>query len=149
MLQRSLNFSRLVAMGKPWVFVVASLDTAKLERAYMVLSFLAHAAVWGEDPPLKELPKQIAVPWCALAEGALCRRPILTYASYNLNNRQRIDPAKPIELGNTRRALNFLGGMDEEWFSAVHVVIEARAGEAVVAAASAQRLSSGFGRNES
>ena len=36
--------------------------------------------------------------------------------------------------------MNFLGGMDEEWFSAVHVAIEARSGVAVVDAAAAQRL---------
>jgi len=77
------------------------------------------------------------------------RRPILTYASFNLHNWHRIDKTKPIELGNTRRSLNFLGGMDEDWFSAVHVAIEARAGVAVVAAARAQRLSVGLAAEDS
>ena len=49
----------------------------------------------------------------------LARLPVLTYASFNLHNWRRIDPSLPIELGNTQRALNFLGGQDEEWFSAV------------------------------
>ena len=44
----------------------------------------------------------------------LARRPILTYASFNLHNWVRIDEHSPIVLGNTRRIHNFLGGMDEE-----------------------------------
>ena len=48
-----------------------------LERAYLVLSFLAHAAVWGESPPLTTLPATVAAPWCAVA-ARLGRRPILT-----------------------------------------------------------------------
>ena len=39
-----------------------------------------------------------------------------------------LDAAKPVELGNVCRLLNFLGGQDEEHFSMVHVAIEARAG---------------------
>ena len=127
-----------------WIAALRN-DPRKLERAYLVLSFLAHAYVWGEEPVATALPPQIAVPWCAVAERTpLGRLPVLTYASFNLHNWRRIDEAKPVELGNTRRACNFLGGMDEEWFSAVHVAIEARAGEAVVAAAEAQRLSAGL-----
>ena len=93
----------------------------------------------GEDPPLTTLPRAVAVPWCAVAE-ALGRRPVLTYASFNLHNWRRIDAEGPVALDNTCRCNNFLGGLDEEWFSAVHVAIEARSGEAVVSAADAVRL---------
>ena len=144
------NVRQVVAMlpttPAPPVWIAALQgDERKLERCYSLLSFLAHAAVWGEEPYLTTLPAQLAVPWVAVAEQTpLQRQPILTYASFNLHNWQRIDPSRPVELGNTRRSLNFLGGMDEEWFSAVHVAIEARAGAAVVAAAEAQRLSAGL-----
>lgn len=123
----------------PHLRVAAGGEERWLERAYLVLSFLAHAAVWGEDPPLTTLPRAVAVPWCAVAE-ALGRRPVLTYASFNLHNWRRIDAEGPVALDNTCRCNNFLGGLDEEWFSAVHVAIEARSGEAVVSAADAVRL---------
>ena len=117
-------------------------DERWLERAYLTLSFLAHAAVWGESPPLTTLPPQLAVPWCAVAKQ-LGRRPVLTYASFNLNNWRRLDLHDDIMLGNTCRCNNFLAGQDEEWFSAVHVAIEARSGAAVVAVTEALRVCAG------
>jgi len=131
----------------------SSRPDAALERAHLCLSFLAHAYVWcccnsnnnkfeddnnygdGDntvhgDVVVSRLPAPIAVPWCLLA-GALGRPPILTYYSYNACNWRRIDPARPIELGNICRLANFFGGQDEEWFSMVHVAIEAQAGRAL------------------
>ena len=100
---------------------------AEVERAMMVLSFLAHAYVW-EDPKQipHELPAAIAVPWQQLAKQ-LGRPPVLSYASYALYNWRRIIPNKPIELGNIALLQNFWGGIDEEWFILIHVDIEARA----------------------
>ena len=86
----------------PHLRVAAGGEERWLERAYLVLSFLAHAAVWGEDPPLTTLPRAVAVPWCAVAE-ALGRRPVLTYASFNLHNWRRIDAEGPVALDNTCR----------------------------------------------
>ena len=54
--------------------------------------------------------------------------PILSYASYVLYNWRRIDPQKPIALGNLAVVQNFLGGLDEDWFILIHVDIENRAG---------------------
>ena len=91
-----------------WI-TLCSEESRWLERAYLVLSFLAHSAVWGESPPLATLPSTLAVPWCAVAER-LGRRPILTYASFNLHNWRRLDDAGGVVLGNTCRCNNFLGG---------------------------------------
>jgi indoleamine 2,3-dioxygenase len=48
-----------------------------------------------------------------------------------------LDPSKSIKLGNICRLNNFFGGQDEEWFSMVHVAIEAIAGRALAACARA------------
>ena len=92
------------------------------------LSFVGHAYVW-EDPdhPATRLPACLARPWCQVAQQ-LGRPPVLSYASYALHNWRRLDPHKPIELGNIVLLQNFLGGLDEEWFVLIHIDIEAKAG---------------------
>nr|ARO50091.1 indoleamine 2,3-dioxygenase [Yamagishiella unicocca] len=106
-------------------------EAAELWRAYLLLSFLAHAYVWCEPgPPPSSLPAVLAVPWVRVA-AAVGMPPVLTYATYNLYNWRRLDPAGPLHLGNIVCLQNFLGGPDEEWFRLVHVDIEGRAGPAV------------------
>lgn len=110
-----------------------------LERAMMLLSFLGHGYVWGrwrEMTPAR-IPSSIAIPWYQIAQK-LGRPPILSYASYALHNWRRIDPTRPIELGNVALLQNFLGGIDEEWFVAIHIAIEAVAPPALVAIGRAQ-----------
>src|SRR5207247_7554335 len=105
-------------------------------RAMMLLSYFAHAYVWGATNPADQIPRGIAVPWHALA-GCLGRPPVLSYASYALDNWRRIDPRGPIALGNIALLQNFLGGIDEEWFILVHVDIEKKAARALAAIPSA------------
>lgn len=114
----------------------------ELERAMVILSFLGHAWVWGEDPPVGRLPAHLAVPWQAVA-GRLGRPPVLSYASYALHNWRRLDPSGPVALGNIVLTQNFLGGLDEEWFVLVHVDIEARAAPAIAALAPAWQAAAG------
>ncbi len=102
--------------------------------AMRILSYLGHAYIWGEGAPAKRLPRTIAVPWHAVAAG-LGRPPVLSYASYALDNWRRIDPKGPIDVGNIQILQNFLGGADEDWFIAVHVEIEALASPIVQAVA--------------
>src|SRR5207302_7669367 len=81
------------------------------------------------------LPTSIARPWVAVA-ARLGRPPILSYASYALDNWRRLDADGPIALGNLALLQNFLGGLDEEWFVTVHVQIEAEAAPALQATSS-------------
>jgi indoleamine 2,3-dioxygenase len=77
----------------------------------------------------------------------LGRPPVLSYASYALDNWRRLDLNAPIDLGNVALLQNFLGGQDEEWFVAVHVAIEARAAAIVRAIPVAQQaIADGDGR---
>ena len=121
-----------------WQLFLAE-SQARIERAYLLLSFFGHAYVWGESPVSQYLPESIAIPWVAIARLAR-RQPILTYYSFNACNWCRLDGSKHVVLQNTCRMLNFFGGKDEEWFSAIHVAIEAKAGVALIAAIQMHRM---------
>jgi len=97
------------------------------------LSFIAHAFVWEGAAPAPLLPAQLAAPWVALAQR-LGRPPILSYASYALDNWRRLDPRGPLNVDNLAILQNFLGGQDEDWFILIHVEIEALAAKALRAA---------------
>ncbi len=115
-------------------FELAALRSPAEERAAMrVLSFLGHAYVWERAAPALELPQQLAAPWHALAQR-LGRPPVLSYASYALDNWRRFDARGPLTVDNLAILQNFLGGQDEDWFILIHVEIEALAGAALRAA---------------
>lgn len=96
--------------------------------AMRILSFAGHAYVWEvPEQPAATVPPQLARPWYKMAER-VGRPPVLSYASYALDNWRRLDSSKPIELDNIVLLQNFLGGLDEEWFVVVHIQIERQAG---------------------
>jgi len=117
----------------------SGLDGAALRRAMLLLSFVGHGYIWErwQTAQRDHLPANLAVPWYQVARR-LGRPPVLSYASYALDNWRRLDLSQPIELGNLALLQNFLGGADEEWFVTVHVDIEAKAGPALEAIARAQ-----------
>ena len=106
-------------------------------RAMLILSYLGHAYVWGGDRPAEMMPARLAVPWHAVAKR-MGRPPVLSYASYALDNWFRLEPGRGPELGNIGLLQNFMAGMDEEWFILVHVDIELRAAPAIRALPNAQ-----------
>ena len=115
-------------------FELSALRSLAEERAAMrVLSFLGHAYVWEGGAPTPALPAQLAAPWAALARR-LGRPPILSYASYALDNWRRFDASGPLSVDNLAILQNFLGGQDEDWFILIHVEIEALAARALRAA---------------
>ncbi len=112
-------------------------DERQNRRAMLLLSFLGHAYVWGEVKPAGCIPAGVAIPWYQVSQ-TLGRPPVLSYASYALDNWRRLDPGGPIAPGNIVLRQNFLGGLDEEWFILVHVGIEAKAGRVLAAIVRAQ-----------
>jgi indoleamine 2,3-dioxygenase len=95
-----------------------------VERAMVVLSYLAHSYVWAEgQEPAQTLPANLAKPWYEVSQ-LLGRPPVLSYASYATYNWFRLRGDEPIELGNISLLNNFAGGLDEEWFIMIHVEIE-------------------------
>lgn len=123
---------RATVDAMPLLDATVLVDDAALRRAMMILSFLGHAYVWGEAGIPRAVPSSLAVPWHQLATK-LGRPPVLSYASYALDNWRRLDTQRPIELGNIVMLQNFFGGRDEEWFVLVHVAIEAQAAPALAA----------------
>ena len=141
------DLPKLLAAGRARAVLslMPQLDPAELPdeavpRAMLLLSFFGHAYVyqsWQSDVAV-HLPAALARPWVSVA-NRLGRPPILSYASYALDNWRRLDPAGPISLGNLALLQNFLGGLDEEWFVTVHVQIESQAAAALHALPRAQR----------
>lgn len=108
--------------------IPSSWQDRDLHAAMRMLSFAGHAYVWEvPDHPAASLPAQLAKAWADVAER-LGRPPVLSYASYALDNWRRLDPNKPVELDNLVLLQNFLGGQDEEWFVVIHIQIEQQAG---------------------
>jgi len=111
----------------------------EINLAMAHLSFIAHAFIWGGKKPEKILPEVISDPWVKLSKY-LGRPPILSYASYCLDNWYKINDDKPIALDNVALINNFLGGVDEDWFVTIHVCIEDAASEAIDSAYKISKL---------
>ena len=105
-----------------------------LKLAMSHLSFIAHAYIWGDNKPNESIPLVLANPWVKAANNQ-GRPPILSYASYCLDNWFLIDPDESISLENVGLINNFLGGVDEDWFVTIHVCIENAAADAMAACA--------------
>ena len=120
-------------------FPVDLLQTeAELWRATSLFAYVSSLYVLGSSgAPLPRIPAVLAIPFHMVATR-LGIPPILSYALQAMYNWRRIDPAGPIAAGNLTLLHNFLGGMDEEWFVALHIEIEAKAGAALSVLASAQ-----------
>ena len=117
----------------PLILPSQELSESEARRAMLLLSFLGHAYVWAPfEKPVHVIPQAIAMPWHAVATR-LGRPPVLSYASYALDNWFCPDNKKQPELNNLVILQNFLGGMDEDWFILIHVDIEARAGTLIAA----------------
>ena len=115
-------------------------NSREIKLAMSYLSFIAHAYIWGGAKPKSLLPEAVAKPWVQLADY-IGRPPILSYASYCLDNWYRINPKKKISLENVALINNFLGGVDEDWFVTIHVCIENAANEAIEAAQNISKIS--------
>ena len=107
---------------------ISHLSIEELERAMLLYSYIGHAYIWGNLDTDKVIPKNISKTWFKVSQK-LERPPILSYASYALNNWELQDKNKPFDLENIRILQNFLGGMDEDWFIMIHVAIEYEAKE--------------------
>jgi indoleamine 2,3-dioxygenase len=119
--------------------VIANNDLREIRLAMVHISFIAHSFIWGSETPSKILPEVIAKPWVKLSK-ILGRPPILSYASYCLDNWYRLNKKDDICLENVGLHTNFLGGVDEDWFVTIHVCIENAAGDAIKAATKLAKL---------
>ena len=107
---------------------ISNLSIDELERAMLLYSYIGHGYIWGGTSIENVIPKNISKTWYKISQK-LDRPPILSYASYALNNWKLQDVNKPFDLENIRILQNFLGGMDEDWFIMIHIAIEHEAKE--------------------
>jgi len=120
-----------------WIYL-NGLSTANVERAMLLYSYFASAYVHARhEQPATRIPQEIAQPLVWLA-NKVNRPPILSYASYCLNNWKLIDPKnEEPALDNIQLIQNFcaesVGKRDEDWFILVHVEIEYMAQEVIAA----------------
>ena len=119
--------------------LIKNKNIKELKLAMVQLSFISHAYIWGAKTPSKVLPEALAKPWTQVA-NILGRPPILSYASYCLDNWYRLNKKENISLENVGLLTNFLGGVDEDWFVTIHVCIEDAARDAIGAADSISKL---------
>ena len=107
---------------------ISKLSLSELERAMLLYSYIGHAYMWGKSKVENVIPIQISKTWYEISQK-LDSPPILSYASYALNNWKIADPDKPFDVENISIMQNFLGGVDEDWFIMIHVAIEYEAKE--------------------
>ena len=114
---------RGVLRALPVIPVDALTSEGECERALLLLTHFANAYVWGGDTPDLRLPAPIAVPLCALADR-MGRPPIAHYATTTLTNWRLVDAAQPLSVDNARTIIQFLGGVDEDWFFVASMGVE-------------------------
>ena len=119
-------------------FNIQTLKTeGEIRRAMLVLSYIGMAYQWSDNNPAFVIPERLAKPWYEVGK-LVGRPPILSYASYSIDNWYRLDKKGPIECGNIALLQCFLGGQDEEWFILIHIDIEKKAGKVLKAIEEAQ-----------
>ena len=108
-------------------------ETRQWNRAYVVLSFLAHGYIWaeGEKGITNILPASIAVPWVQVSTH-LDLPPVITYAGCVLYNFKLKDTKGPLVAENLEMLTTFTGTRDEEWFYIGSLLVEIEAVKGLV-----------------
>ncbi|KAG0088978.1 hypothetical protein BGZ93_005566 [Podila epicladia] len=113
------------------------LDVSRLEsrrerqRAYSLLSILAHSYVWGQGLEIAQsIPEPLAVPWQTISD-ILDIPPVLTYASSDLWNWKVKDPRGSYDIDNLAAIHCMTGTSDEDWFVIVSIAVEIEGGAAL------------------
>lgn len=104
----------------------------ELNRAFLILSLLSHAYIWGKEgePVLNVIPLCLSSPWLAVSEkiGLL---PISCYAALVYYNWRVLDETKPITLSNITTLHTTTNTIDESWFYLITVAIESAGAKAL------------------
>ncbi|XDG07361.1 hypothetical protein ABKA04_006976 [Annulohypoxylon sp. FPYF3050] len=113
------------SVGRMEVLSTSKLHTQEeWRRAYVVLSFLTHAYIWGGEKPSEVLPQAISAPFLRVS-NYLSLPPVATYAALNLWN-FACSGTDFRDLDKLQALHTFSGTQDESWFFAVSVAMEAQ-----------------------
>ncbi|ROT42873.1 indoleamine 2,3-dioxygenase [Sodiomyces alkalinus F11] len=111
--------------GLPVLEIDRLANEAEWRRAYVILTFLTHAFVWGGDRARERLPPAISIPLLRVS-SRLELPPVATYAALNLWNFSSSNPNMDFtDLGRLESLHTFTGTRDEAWFYLVSVAMEA------------------------
>ncbi|KAL2818488.1 Indoleamine 2,3-dioxygenase [Aspergillus cavernicola] len=100
-------------------------------RAYVLLAYLTHAYVWGDERPRDILPPAISIPILEVSTH-LELPPCATYAALNLWNFVSTSPTADLtDPDNLSVSLSFTRTKDEEWFFMISVAMEARGAQLI------------------
>jgi indoleamine 2,3-dioxygenase len=135
---------RAAVAGLPVLDTVHLDNRPQVERAMVLLSYIAHAYVWCDADGsasganlVDTLPACVAVPWYQVSRK-LGRLPCLHFATV-VQNWSLIDEAQPLALDNITMNQTFYGGIDEEWFFLIPIAMEAKGGGIISSIVAAQR----------
>ncbi|EXJ77131.1 indoleamine 2,3-dioxygenase [Capronia epimyces CBS 606.96] len=103
---------------------------AEWQRAYTVLTFMAHGYIWGGEKPSERLPPSITYPLLQVCEH-LDLPPVATYAGLCLWNFKPLFQAQGLVLENLSILSTFTGSLDEQWFYLISVAMEAKGGPCI------------------
>ncbi|CCU76343.1 unnamed protein product [Blumeria hordei] len=104
---------------------------AEWQRAYSILSIMAHSYIWGGERPAERLARSISIPLLQVS-AHLDIPPVATYAAVCLWNFKVLFEDEDIDnVENLATLCTFTGSTDESWFYLVSVAIEARAGPTI------------------
>ncbi|KAK6468409.1 indoleamine 2,3-dioxygenase 2 [Huso huso] len=97
----------------------------ELRLARMALSFITMGYVWqeGEHGIVKTLPRNLAIPYCALSR-LLGLPPILVHADGALSNWKKKNPSGPMEIENLDLIVCLPGGDSFKGFFLVTLLVE-------------------------
>ncbi|KIM94043.1 hypothetical protein OIDMADRAFT_45855 [Oidiodendron maius Zn] len=95
------------------------------KRAYLLLSVITNAYIWGGRRPAEVLPPAVSIPFIAVS-AHLELPPTATYSAMNLWNFTYLQGSDLSVVENCSILHTFTGTPDEEWFYQVSIAIEAR-----------------------
>ncbi|OAR00086.1 hypothetical protein LLEC1_01084 [Akanthomyces lecanii] len=106
--------------------------------AYVLLTYMSHAYIWGGDQPAEILPPQLSIPLLRVSLH-LALPPVLTCAAANLWNFTSTDACSFSSPASLTPLVSFTASPTESWFLMVGVAVESLGGAIVQTILSAVR----------
>jgi len=100
------------------------LEPEEARLLFRIATFFGAACVWGSEPPATSIPRPVSSVLVDLSD-CLGMQPLLSYAPFIPWNWKLVNPSGEFVPDNIAIQQKFIGTIDERWFIAVHVAIEA------------------------
>lgn len=113
----------------PETYSIANLSTSEKQFVYTIITFAVQKYIWccGKENLLNTIPQELGIPLLEISKD-LGMPPILNYAATILYNWSPKDQSKPLDLDNLQVNYKLIENPAYNWFSIIHMAIEARGG---------------------